>query len=893
MKSLALYIDKWYIVGAISVDGNTRPVKLPNNEDRIWLYFHEDIANDTVSYGKGFKSHYWNRENHYYGDIFANLTNSAARFTMFKHSQPIKDIFKMGKVFDDLKAAIDNENDIPTYLSFSKDITPSARLIFRKELEEEGFQIEESVARIDHLALEYAVKKNGFSDEGHYLVLNACNENLHYSIYKKSGDIFLRMADSVLSGMGTDLRRRCLIEHVVDSINQTERFLQTKDEIESEYLRCSQFVDDWVLKISNAHLHIPVQITDVTLSKDPHKTYNVGVKRIQIDKKTEVVAKNLVDEIVRFVRENGVRHEEMSGIVYLGNTFTNKQFTSQFLNYYNLQENRMICYMDKDLSMLVSAYNFIDCSQFNELESKFTANAEDELHRLKIAEEERIANEKAQAEAEEIAKITQAKKEEEAKFRQAMDRGYESESDHNYDKMFEYFEIATKLRPDDEEANSKCEEARRLKAEQSVKQKTYKEKLQQAKTALDEKDWELAKQKAEEALSYSPESKEARHIKDEANRQITQQKDFDRYIDRTDFFIAKKLYKEATEELEKARLLSIDDKAVKSRFDKIKELQNAFKSKIDNLAAQLKIVLSNKDYTEAILVCNELREEDPANQIKWTNKLTEINSLQQGEKEREEKIKTLKSEIDTAQWKDDWKTVADKCKKLLKLSTEDGIKEKLAVAERKLRVIEEKAAIEKAISEIKDLIVRAEFKDAKTKLDLLSKGYVNDSMQEVADKIGNSETGKALGLGGAFGAVGKFISKASETFLPPSNLVKEPEIQNQIRELRKLLFAREAEFESKHTTPKTAIQVTSGDEPSESSEKKSTTQSSRNAEFGTTNFDDFFGDSKKGQVPAKQKPPKKPAQDVDDFFGEASKAVKKASDTIKKATKGFDDFFNS
>lgn len=725
MKSLALYIDKWYIVGAISIDGNTRPVKLPNNEDRIWLFFHEDITNETVSYGKGFKSHYWNRENHYYGDVFADLTNSAAKFTLFKHSQPIKDIFKMGKVFDDLKAAVDNEDNIPTYLSFSKDISPSARLIFRKELKQENFQIEESVARIDHLALEYAVKKNGFSDEGHYLVLNACNENLHYSIYKKSGDIFLRMAENVLAGMGTDLRSRCLIEYVVDSINQTERFLKTKEEKEAEYLRCSQFVDDWILKLSNAHLHIPVQITDVTLSKDPHKTYSVAVKRKQIDVKTEVISKNLVDEIVRFARENGVRHEEVSGIIYLGNTFTNKQFTSQFLTHYNLKENRMICYMDKDLSMLVSAYNFIDCSQFNELESKFTANAEDELRRLKIAEEERIANEKAQAEAEEIAKITQAKKEEEAKFRQAMDRGYESESAHNYDKMFEYFEIATKLRPDDEEANAKCEEARRLRAEQSVMLKTYKEKLQQAKSALDEKDWELAKQKAEEALSSNPESKEARHIKDEANRQINQQKDFDRYIDRADLFIAQKLYKEATEELDKARLLSINDKAVKSRLDKIKDLKNAFKSKIDNLVAQLNRAINNRAYTEAIFVCNELREEDPTNQIKWTNKLTEINSLQQGEKERSEKIQKFKSEIDTAQWKDDWKTVAEKCKQLLAIVPDKNCKDKLAVAEEKLRAIEEETAIKKTISEIKDLILRSDFTEARNMLNAVNQMELN------------------------------------------------------------------------------------------------------------------------------------------------------------------------
>lgn len=875
MKSLALYIDKWYIVGAIYVDGTMRPVKLPNNEDRIWLFFHEDVTNDTISYGKGFNSHYWNRENHYYGDIFANITNSAAKFTIFKHSQPIKDIFKMGKVFDDLKAAIDNEDNIPTYLSFSKDISPSARLIFRNELELENFKIEESVARIDHLALEYAVKKNGFSDEGNYLVLNACNENLHYSIYKKSGDIFLRMADSVLSGMGTDLRSRCLIEYIVDSINQTEHFLQTKEEIEAEYLRCSQFVEDWILKISNAHLHIPVQITDITLSKDPHKRYSVAVKRKQIDERTEVIAKNLVDEIVRFVRENGIRHEEMSGIIYLGNTFTNKQFTTQFLNHYNLHEKRMICYMDKDLSMLVSAYNFIDCSQFKELESKFTANAEDELRRLKIAEEERIANEKAQAEAEAIAKITQAQKEEEVKFRQAMDRGYESETNHDYENMAEFFEIAKNLRPEDKEATAKYEEALRLKAEQSVMLKTFKEKLQQAKAAMDEKDWELAKQKAEEALSSNSDSQEARHIKDDANRQITQQKDFDRYIDRADLFIAQKLYKESIEELEKARLLSIDDKAVKARLDKIKELKNTFKSRIDNLVVRLDKAVNDRDYAEAILICNELREEDCSNQIKWTNKLTEINSLQQREKERIERIKTLKLEIDTAQWNDNWKKVSEKCKELLAFSPEDNIKEKLAVAEEKLKAIEVRAAIDKVITDIKDLIVRAEFKDAKTKLDLLSKGYVNDSMQEITRK---------------------HLSNASESIIS-FQLVAELEVQNQIRELRKLLFEREAEFESSRSPKLTPSHVETEFEPQTSVAKNTEKKEKfRTKETVTKSPDNFFGDSQPKRNVAKpaKEVVQNPNKRIDDFFSEVTPVVKETtSETIKKTDKGFDDFFNS
>ena len=99
MKSLALYIDKWYIVGAVNTDGITRLVNLPNREDRIWLYFYEDVANDEISYGKGFQSKFRNNEPHYYGNVFSLITQSSAKYTMFKRSQPMKGIFKSRKTF--------------------------------------------------------------------------------------------------------------------------------------------------------------------------------------------------------------------------------------------------------------------------------------------------------------------------------------------------------------------------------------------------------------------------------------------------------------------------------------------------------------------------------------------------------------------------------------------------------------------------------------------------------------------------------------------------------------------------------------------------------------------------------------------------------------------------
>ena len=52
MEQLVLYVDKYYIIGARCSDGICRTIRLPNGEDRIWLYFYEDVAHNEVTYGK-------------------------------------------------------------------------------------------------------------------------------------------------------------------------------------------------------------------------------------------------------------------------------------------------------------------------------------------------------------------------------------------------------------------------------------------------------------------------------------------------------------------------------------------------------------------------------------------------------------------------------------------------------------------------------------------------------------------------------------------------------------------------------------------------------------------------------------------------------------------------
>lgn len=716
MKSLALYIDKWYIVGAVNTDGITRLVNLPNREDRIWLYFYEDVANDEISYGKGFQSKFRNNEPHYYGDVFSLITQSSAKYTMFKLSQPMKGIFKSSKIFDDLRKDMDEDGDITTYISFSKDISLASRLLFIEELKEERFVVQESVARICHLALEYAAKKSNYTEDGYYLVLNACNENLHYALYQKADDLFNREKEDVLEGLGTDVRSRALIEHVVDNINEREYLLKTKEERESEYLRMNQFVDDWLVKLASARSYIPVELTNVTLSRDPFKNYPVQVKKSKIDERTDKIVKDIINVIVRFVKDAGVSHEQIKGILFLGNTFTNIQFKKELRSYYNLDDCMMVSYKDSDLSSLVSAYTFIDCSQFSAAQNVMRGNAEAELHRIKIAEEEDAAMKRAKEEADAKAAIEKEATEAERKFKDAMDMGYDAEREHDYDKMEEFFNIALTLRPDDDEAKQKHEEALRKKAELSVKQNHYKEKIQQAKAAYDENDYETAKFKAEEALSFMSDSKEALRIKEDSIRRIKSQKELERYLDRADLFIAQKAYSEASQELQKAKLLDVDYKEIIDREARIKKEQQATNIKVEELCNHLNSALNEGRFDDAITFCNELIEVDFMNSRKWSARISDINIKKERVAEEQKRWEKLVGDIDSAQWSEEWSRIISLCKEALDIKENKDIRAKLEKAEAKFKAENELKMLDQTIAEIKDLILGSHFAEAKEKL---------------------------------------------------------------------------------------------------------------------------------------------------------------------------------
>ena len=191
MKALTLYIDKWYIIGAVCTDGVPRLITLSNHEDRFWLFFYEDTYNNSIVYGKDNQSHYRNGEAHYIGDVFSLITDPDRRFSRYNgRGEELKTIFQASGIFDTLRSAVDAEGEIETYISFSPDIPGPARLVFFEELKSNGFNVIGSQARIGFLALEHNRRHEKLQDDGYYLVLNACNENLHYILYKREDNKF-------------------------------------------------------------------------------------------------------------------------------------------------------------------------------------------------------------------------------------------------------------------------------------------------------------------------------------------------------------------------------------------------------------------------------------------------------------------------------------------------------------------------------------------------------------------------------------------------------------------------------------------------------------------------------------------------------------------------------
>ena len=711
MKALTLYIDKWYIIGAVCTDGVPRLVTLSNHEDRFWLFFYEDTYNNSIVYGKDNQSHYRNGEAHYIGDVFSLITDPDRRFSRYNgRGEELKTIFQASGIFDTLRSAVDAEGEIETYISFSPDIPGPARLVFFEELKSNGFNVIGSQARIGFLALEHNRRHEKLQDDGYYLVLNACNENLHYILYKREDNKFKTFSENVLVGMGMDLRGRALVETVVDNINNRTHFLSTREEVEKEYLRMEQYVQNWLVKIANAKPSIPVAIPNISFASQPANTYQVPIIRNKLDERTSVIVSDIIKVVADFTKSSGVRNDEIKGLVFIGNTFTNSQFERAIREKFYVAEDNVIRHKESDLPNIVGVYPLLGDLH----ESDWQKTAEKDLGEIQIRaafdkERELLEDlinsrswEEARAHLDKMSNLYIDYSSELSGYKTVIDRGivedgnksarqyddamqkvYDFEKNQDYAQMSDWADIALQHRPGDKEATQKKADAVRLLSEQKVREEQYRAIIGRAQKSLKDGQWQDALSQSDAALNLRPTSVEAKRIYNEAKKHIEAAKEIDKYINRADLFFAQKAFDEALRELAKVQSLDPENVEAAQRIKEIEDIRKEHTQKLASLVEQYEKAKSALNYDTAIEICEKLTEIDTLNQRKWSAETEKLKADRDKALEAQKRFKDLSESIDKALLNEEWDRLEMLCVEALKIKEDLSVQDKLNKARRK------------------------------------------------------------------------------------------------------------------------------------------------------------------------------------------------------------------
>lgn len=677
MNCLSLYVEKWYIVGAICTGNGLQRIVLPNGEDRVWLYFFEDIANDRIFYGNNNKKNAQNREPHYYQDIFTGIVDSEATFKKFGKNYPLSEIFKHSNILKDLKTAYakwGSDEKIPTYISFSQDISTLAKSLFIEQLENNGFVIKQFAGRIEFLAMEWLSRTNKINlpTDKMALVLKSSNENLHMSIYSTDGKLLIESFNDTLQGYGRDVRRHAVIEEVIKQGNSTLRFLTKDEEFNHERKRMEDLVEEWILKLDTGRPGIPVRITDINFSLAPDNKFTANLKSKIIDERTKAIIMTIIDYVRKFVTDKaGIHESDIGAVVLIGNSFENSQYFKEIDQWLQIKETNMVKIAEIKLPDVVSVYSQIPEDYFSAEERFFGVQSEEERNLQAKNEAERAALQRAKEELAQKKQTEEGKMRAERAYKEAMDQYYESEGKKDFANMKEFLLLALDKKPNDSTATGLLSQLDDIVRKEDIKSEQYKNAINVADGFFNEGDIDNALSFYIQAITIDANSVHAQErIKELRKRREDSQKAVD-CLTRAEVFEGQKLYPKALTELKKAGLLAPDNKEITSKIKEIEEIINAKEQKILTLKEALNSFESIGDYAAAIAACHDLACFDEENDVKWNRKVSELEKQKEKEDEKIRILDECRKIIDDAAFNDEWNKVFNAATKALVYASGD------------------------------------------------------------------------------------------------------------------------------------------------------------------------------------------------------------------------------
>lgn len=584
MKILSLYVDKWYIVGAVTDGANKTPLSLSNAEDRIWLYFYSNNTTNTVKYSLSYKDEALAGEKGYYADVFDLLPDyKEYHYEKYGACKKMSDIFTDADIFADLRKSYGDGSNVPVYISFSEDIDLVAREIILKALKDERFDALQYTLPIENLALEYLMRHGKITnDDNNVLVVNGCNENLRYSIYNLQQNALSVVSQKCEPGYGVDSRKQAVVEEVMEYMQADTHFLTgANDEWQEEMLYLSQFANLWLEKIDNTSDTAPVALGNIHFKKQANNEVPVVVSAYNLNDRTKNIIGKLTGKIVDMIRESGILLHQISNIVFLGDVFSNRAFTDSLQQKIGVPSDNVTLISELTLPDIVAVYDKWEKKAFDEEKKKFLETA-----RNKYVQDRKIYVEQ---QTQDLKRKTQMF-EEEGRLQDALE-GYEQVLRIDGSDIFSKTRI--------EAIRHQMEQNRKIK-EQIV------ELLEKARQSFLASDFADAIRNCDDILRLQNENGDAKKMKEDAENLMKRRRLLDEYIDNMEELIMESRFFDASNILQKVDALNVNDIRLKEIRDKIESGIAKLQSQVRDKSLAYETAFQAGDYQQCLRLCDEL-----------------------------------------------------------------------------------------------------------------------------------------------------------------------------------------------------------------------------------------------------------------------------------------------
>ena len=772
MNNLFLYVDNHYIAAAIRDDNDVMKPVLPKTEDEFYsLFFFEDTDHNRISYGEANKPNYYKKVPHYYGGIFRLIADNSKTFKLFDRKQTFDKVFKEAGILREWKDAVGEDRDassgeqvnvfsnmfglfgnrgytagkdraprgdrqVATYISFAADVDYASRNVFVDNiLSQEGFNVRERSVPIEHLALEHALRLKRAKKEGCYLVLNAYNEQLHFSLYRHQKKSFVRLGENTLPGMGTDPRARALVEDVVDKINNVQHFLTTPEEKEKEYCNLGQYTDQWLRQLNAVQGGHPLQLLDVRLSVVPN-VYSVAVTAGEVNGRTKKIVADVVNEVNNFVAKTLPSGENICSILFLGDGFVNEQFNLTLARSYRLEKEDFVHFRRSDLPAIVSVYRQINLNQFSAESQKHKHRGEQELIALRNAqaEAERVREARRQAEEKALAEAA-ARKGKEAYFK-AMDEVDEHERKKEWAQMLEAAKAALELLPEDQHAKEKLQRATHLLAEAKVRNEQYQQTLTQAQAAQARGDWQDALSHAKAALNVFPDSKVAKQLYEQLAQKIEQLAHIREHFATATAFEQQGNYHKALEELEKVQRIDRNHPDLQPRMSTCRLKISERERKIFAMKEEYTRATDRNEHVKAAECARRLAAFlDPELQSEWIAREEQHKRAAEAEQKQKEFIDDCTKHYNKAWFDEDWATFVRYAEEVLRCRKDDELAERVERAKIRVRDERNRRQFAEALERVEVLITSGNYGEARRLLKALEADAITPQQKEIVKRL--------------------------------------------------------------------------------------------------------------------------------------------------------------